>query len=68
MKEQIEDLEEDVAGGVAGGGGQGKGNEGGKISNMQRKFNERAEKRIIDLETEVQRLQRIDFRLNKELT
>lgn len=54
MKEQIEDLEEDMAnGGGGGGGGDGKG---GAVSNLQKKFNDGTEKRIVDLERETQRL------------
>lgn len=63
MKEQIEDLEEDVADG----GGNAEGGNDGKVSNLQRKFNENVEKRIIELERETQRLQRVDFKLNNEL-
>ena len=50
MKEQIEDLEEDIENG---GGGGGEGNkENGGLSNVQKKFNENAAKRIEDLERE----------------
>ena len=45
----------------AGGGG------GGKISAAQQKFNEKVRERLEDIDQEVEKLQRIDFRLNKEL-
>lgn len=40
---------------------------GGKISGAQQEFNNMVRERLDDTEREVNRLQRIDFRLNKEL-
>lgn len=45
------------------GGGAGSG----KISAAQQKFNEKVRERLEDIDLEVEKLQRIDFRLNKEL-
>lgn len=46
-------------------GGEGAGN--GKISKAQQAFNSMVEERISQLTLEVERLQRIDLRINKEL-
>jgi len=64
MKEMEDKIKTTAANAAA---ASSSGNNDGKISGAQQEFNNMVRERLDDTEREINRLQRIDFRLNKEL-